>query len=235
MSMFMTEGEGGAYVLTVTGIAVLAAVAVLMWILGFLSLIGEKRFAKRQPVILALLILLSLLLSILPHAYIPVLNLPEGGYISLFSMLFLVMTGYFYGFKTGLCCSLSGGILIMAFQAGGFYSVLSAVSGYILSYGALGLAGIFHKNKRQGLFIGYTSGAIFRYVFAVISLSMNRPLSGALLLGAQTILTEALATMILIKLPPVASAFMGLKLRALPDGENTPVKKKKTPEKVYEE
>jgi hypothetical protein len=64
---------------------------------------------------------------------------------------------------------------------------------------------------------------------------MNRPLSGALLLGAQTILTEALATMILIKLPPVASAFMELKLRALPDGENTPVKKKKTPEKVYEE
>ena len=92
-----------------------------------------------------------------------------------------------------------------------------------LGFGALGLAGFF-ANKKHGLQIGYIVAVFGRYVFAVISgvvfFGAYAPegtpaIVYSLTYNATYIVPEAIATLIVISLPPVAKALAQVKKNAL--------------------
>ena len=104
-----------------------------------------------------------------------------------------------------------------------FYTIPQMLLDYPLAFGALGLAGFF-AGKKHGLQIGYVVGVLGRYVFHVIS--------GVVFFGAYApegtpaiiyslgyqatyIVPEAIATLIVISLPPVAKALAQIKKSAL--------------------
>lgn len=91
----------------------------------------------------------------------------NGGSITLFSMFFVCIVGYWYGPVVGIASSLAYSLLQMIT---GLYVVhpLQVILDYPLAFGALGLSGFFYK-KKNGLLIGYIVGVFGRLVFHCIS------------------------------------------------------------------
>jgi thiamine transporter len=116
---------------------------------------SEMRLMVRKLVLSAMCIALAFVLS-----WIVVFRMPQGGSVTLASMLFVALVGYWCGFRAGLTAGIAYGLLRMAF--GGFIvTPVQAALDYVVAYGALGgLAGVL-KGKRfgsYGLYIGYTAG-----------------------------------------------------------------------------
>ena len=97
---------------------------------------------------------------------IKVFSFPTGGSITLCSMLFAALPGYFFGAGAGIVAGIAYGVL--QFILGPY--ILTPVQ-VLLDYGAfaaLGLAGIFADRKR-GLEIGYVIGCIGRFLCSFLS------------------------------------------------------------------
>ena len=73
-------------------------------------------------------------------------SLPNGGSITLFSMLIVCLVGYWYGPKVGIIAALAYGGL--QFITGSYVVHPAQVLLYFpLAFGALGLSGFFSKSK----------------------------------------------------------------------------------------
>ena len=116
----------------------------------------------KQLVYSAVAIALAVVCSMIKFA-----NLPMGGSVTLFSMLFIALIGYWYGPYVGLMTAVAYGLVQFVMEPI-FYTVPQMILDYPLAFGALGLAGFF-ANKKHGLQIGYIVAVFGRYVFAVIS------------------------------------------------------------------
>ena len=94
-------------------------------------------------------------------------RMPMGGSVTPFSMLFIVLAGYWLGPVYGVLAGVSKGLLD---TATGAYVVapFQYVLDYLLAFGALGLAGFFRK-WRFGLQVGYVVGVLGRFVFVFLS------------------------------------------------------------------
>lgn len=104
-----------------------------------------------------------------------------------------------------------------------FYTLPQMLIDYPLAFGALGLSGFF-AGKKHGLTLGYLSGVIGRYVFAVISgvvfFGAYAPEGTPALLyslgyNASYLVPEAIVTLIIISIPAVAKALGQVKKNAL--------------------
>lgn len=127
----------------------------------------------------AVLIALGTVLALLT-TFIPPLNLPYGGSITVFAMVPLVAIGYMYGAKWGLLAGVVYGLLQMVlgatsgvFQgAEAYVAIFSALLDYIVAYMVIGLSGMF-KNKIKNPVVAIALGAlvvcILRYLMHVIS------------------------------------------------------------------
>lgn len=126
----------------------------------------------------AIMVALAFGLSLLPK-FIPFLNLPWGGSITLFSMLPIVVYSIRNGVKNGLLCSfaysltqLAQGIFMDGLLGWGLTPVMlisCMFLDYIGAFTVIGFAGMFRKNEMKG-WIGGTVSVIFvRYVLHVIS------------------------------------------------------------------
>ena len=103
MSLFLNQ-EDGYYSLTPAGMAAFAALIVILVLLtAFLSKKENadggkpKAFSARQLVFSSAALALGFITS-----YIKVIDMPWGGSVTLCSMLFVVLIGYWYGPKIGL-------------------------------------------------------------------------------------------------------------------------------------
>lgn len=75
-------------------------------------------------------------------------SLPNGGSITLFSMLFVCLVGYWYGPCTGITAAVAYGIL--QFITGPYVvHPLQVILDYPLAFGLLGISGFF-SNSRNG-------------------------------------------------------------------------------------
>jgi thiamine transporter len=145
-------------------------------------------------------------------------SLPFGGSITLFSMLFICYIGYLYGLKVGLMTGIAYGMLQFIIEPY-LYHPMQVLLDYPLAFGCLGLAGIFH-NQKYGLLKGYILGVIGRYLCHVISgyvffrswtpEGMN-PWYYTITYNATYIVPEAIATIVLISLPPVLAGMVYVK------------------------
>ena len=156
-------------------------------------------------------------LSILTNQ-IKLFHLPLGGSITLFSMLFATLIGFYLGPKWGLTSCFAIGILNIIF-GGYIIHPIQLLLDYIFAFTSLGLSG-FLKDCKNGLLKGYTIGIFFRYVFSSISgyvffssyapESMN-PLIYSLLYQLEYIGIEGFITIVILIIPAVKHKIYNLR------------------------
>ncbi|MCM1143623.1 MAG: energy-coupled thiamine transporter ThiT [Blautia sp.] len=163
------QAEDGYYALTKSGtIAFMVIVALLIVSIAFLikretaseKPRKQKVFSARQLAFSAMAIALGFITS-----YIKIVHMPWGGSITLCSMLFVTLIGYWYGPAVGLVAGFAYGFLQFV-QTGASYilSPTQACMDYILAFAALGLSGLFYR-KTNGLIKGYLFAIFMRGVF----------------------------------------------------------------------
>lgn len=178
----------------------------------------SRKFTTRQLVFSAAAMALATVTSM-----ITVFQLPMGGSATLFSMLFIVLIGYWYGPKAGLMTGFAYGLLQFVLDPV-FYSVPQMIVDYPLAFGALGLSGFF-SNKKHGLQIGYIAGIFGRFIFAFLSgllffaayaegSGMSAPVYSICYNGSY-IAAEGVVTLIILCIPPVANGLNYVKKMAL--------------------
>lgn len=163
----------------------------------------------------------AMALGLITSEFIPTISLPMGGSITLFSMLFITLIGYWYGLGAGLTTALAYGLLQFVLDPK-FVSFGQLLLDYVLAFGALGLSGIF-SNKKHGLILGYITGVAGRYIFATIAGVViwgiyappeMSPLVYSLTYQATYIVPELVLTLILLALPPVKKGLEAVKKMA---------------------
>ncbi len=219
MSFFIKEVDGDLVLQTGGYIVAAVILAVLILIAGLLlSKRGErKKMSAKQLAFCAVALALAMVTSM-----IKIFRFPFGGSITLFSMLFICLIGYFYGPGTGILTAVAYGVL--QFILGPYiYTPIQVIVDYPLAFGALGLAGLFWKS-RNGLLKGYIIGVVGRWVFSVISGWVFfgeyawdgwAALPYSLCYNGAYIFAEAIITIILISIPPVKKAINYVKNMAL--------------------
>ncbi len=229
MSLFLNQ-EDGYFSLTTAGeVAVIVLIAVLVILTAVIRTkvkdTGEQKkstFSTKQLVFSAVALALGFAAS-----YIKIVHMPWGGSITLCSMLFVTMIGYWYGPKIGLTAAFAYGLLQFV-QGGGSYilSPLQACLDYIFAFAALGLSGFFYKQK-NGLLKGYLVAILVRGLFHSIGgylywmdyMPDNFPKSLTAIYpfayNYAYILGEGILTVIVMMLPPVKKAIEKVKEMAL--------------------
>lgn len=148
--------------------------------------------------------------------------MPMGGSVTLLSMLFVCLIGYWFGPKYGLITGAAFGLLQFILNPY-MVSIPQVLLDYPLAFGALGLSGFF-CNKKYGLQIGYVVGVLGRFVFSTLSgvvffasyapEGMNPWVYSSLYQGTY-LGAEGILTLILISLPPVTRALNTIKRQAV--------------------
>ena len=225
MNNFFASPEGawgdGSVRLTTTGIIIVASVIALLVVIA--AVIRQKNASKKtalttkQLVYSAMAIALSLVCSM-----IKIWNMPMGGSVTLLSMLFIALIAYWYGPYVGIMTAVASGLVQFVIEPI-FYTIPQMLLDYPLAFGALGLAGFFHK-KKFGLQIGYLVGVSGRFVFSTVSgvvffasfapESMH-PLLYSMGYQASYLIPEAVITLVIISIPPVSKALADVKKQAV--------------------
>lgn len=145
------------------GQLVTAAVALVLLLVGVGLVIGKNRKkATRMLVFSAMAIALATILS-----FLKIVELPQGGSITLFSMFAITLIGYFYGPAQGILCGVAYGLIQLVIDPYVVHPVQLLVD-YPLAFGMLGLSGFLNK-RPDGLLAGYILGVFGRLVMAIIS------------------------------------------------------------------
>ena len=222
---FFTTTEGawddGSVRLTTIGVILVAIVILALVVVPAITKHSKSenkaKLTTKQLTYSAVALALAMVCSMIKFA-----NLPMGGSVTLCSMLFIVLIGYWFGPYVGLTTAFAYGLLQFVVEPI-FYTLPQMLIDYPLAFGALGLAGFF-AGKKHGLQLGYLVGVIGRYIFAVIS--------GVVFFGAYApegtpaivyslgynatyIVPEAVITLIIISIPAVSKALAQVKKRAL--------------------
>ena len=222
---FFTTTEGawddGSVRLTTIGVVLVAIVILALVVVPAITKHSKSenkaKLTTKQLTYSAVALALAMVCSMIKFA-----NLRMGGSVTLCSMLFIVLIGYWFGPYVGLTTAFAYGLLQFVVEPI-FYTLPQMLIDYPLAFGALGLAGFF-AGKKHGLQLGYLVGVIGRYIFAVIS--------GVVFFGAYApegtpaivyslgynatyIVPEAVITLIIISIPAVSKALAQVKKRAL--------------------
>ena len=206
------------YVLKTAGYVALTVLFIaVLYSAVFLSNKREKKSTNtKQLVFCAMIVALGTVAS-----FLKVYEFPFGGTITLCSMLFVCLAGYFYGPSTGIITGCAYGILQLITQPFIVYP-LQVMVDYIFAFSALGLSGLFYKAK-NGLLKGYLLGVFGRYVFAVISgwIFFSEyawqgwaALPYSLVYNGIYIAAEALLTVIIISVPSVKKGLERIKINS---------------------
>ena len=151
-------------------------------------------------------------------------KMPYGGSVTLFSMLFICLIGYWYGVRAGIMTGLAYGIL-QFIQEPYVLSLFQVCCDYVLAFAGLGLAGLFSKSK-NGLVKGYLLGILVRGLFHVIggylywmdympeSFPQQLAMLYPIVYNYSYILAEGILTLIVISLPPVKKGLTQIKALA---------------------
>ncbi len=208
----MDEEWGNYFELTGAGYGILiACMAALLLAACFLS--GKTKEGKKIKLGTKQLVFSSMAMALaMVTSMIKLVDMPMGGSVTLFSMFFICLIGYWYGLKGGLMTAVAYGFLNLIVDP---YIIRfpQMLRDYIFAFVALGLSGIFSKS-RYGLLKGYVAGVLGRYFFTFLSgmiffgsyassYNMTAPVY-SLVYNGSYIGLEALFTLMLAALPPVS-------------------------------
>ncbi|MFA5522771.1 MAG: energy-coupled thiamine transporter ThiT [Tissierellales bacterium] len=219
LEVFLSE-NGGKYDLTVLGYVAVALIALLAF--GLIFLLKSKKEKEEKKIDTKKLAFSSMLIAVgFVASYLKLFSMPFGGSVTLFSMLFIALAGYWYGTKTGLLVAFTYGLLqflqgpyIINFWQVGF--------DYIFAFTALGLSGLF-RHKKHGLILGYLFAIVARgffhslggYLFYMSWIPDNYPQSLVsiypLVYNYSYILAEGALTVVVLFIPALRKAIERVK------------------------
>lgn len=221
MSFFATpvpdEWGGVTYQLTGAGYAALVSLTLILLLAGCALFGTRKSMSAKQLSFSAMAMALATVTSMLK-----LFELPMGGAVTLLSMLFVALVGYWYGLGAGLTACFAYGVLQLIL---GPYiiSLPQMLVDYPLAFGALGLSGAFSKSK-HGLIKGYLLGVLGRYFFSFLSgwifFGMYAPenfpnaVAYSLAYNGSYLGAEAAITLAILAIPPVQKAMAHVKQMA---------------------
>ena len=163
MSIFFNYSKAdGSYMPTMAGYVLLVAVLLAILIIGAVLTGRGRKASAKQIAFSGVAIALGTVTSM-----IKIFEFPMGGSLTLFSMLFVTLVGYWYGTRAGITASVAYGILQLVLWPY-IINPVQPIVDYVLAFGALGLSGVFH-NSKNGLVKGYILAVIGRYFFAFLS------------------------------------------------------------------
>ncbi len=212
MSLFLVyDADRYEYILQPGGYVLMAVILVAL-IIAAGAVVGRQKKASVMDTKTLVFCSMAIALATVT-SFIRLASLPFGGSITLFSMLFISIIGYFYGLKTGLITGVAYGVLQLI-TGPYIYAPLQVLLDYPLAFGALGLSGLF-SNKKHGLQLGYAVAVLGRYICHVISgyvffaeyapEGMN-PFVYTVVYNSTYIVPELIATLIVISIPAVSQA-----------------------------
>lgn len=216
----VTDEWGTTYQLTTAGYTALVLVMIALLLLACFigGSIKKPHFSTRQLVFSAMAIAAAMVTS-----FIKLIDMPMGGSVTLLSMLFICLIGYWYGLGAGLMTAVAYGFLQLVIDPY-IMSVPQMLTDYIFAFGALGLSGLFTKTK-GGLIKGYLAGVLGRYFFSFLSgmiffgtygadYGMSAPIYSLAYNGAY-LGAEAVLTIVILCLPPIKKVMVQLKRMAV--------------------
>lgn len=216
LKIITTDGS-----LTTAGYVMCIAILIAL-ILAAVLLTGKntrKKISSKQLVYCGVAMALAYVTS-----YLKLFKLPFGGSVTLFSMLFICLIGYWYGPKMGIITGLAYGIL-QFLQEPYVLTLFQVCCDYIFAFAALGLSGLFYKSK-NGLLKGYILAVFVRGVFHSLGgylywmeyIPDNFPKALTqlypIIYNYSFLLAEAALTIIVIMLPPTKKALLQVKKAA---------------------
>ena len=151
-----------AFFESTAGKATVIAVIVVLLLLIMIGGKNEKKTDVRALTVSALMIALATVLG-----QIKVFEMPQGGAVTLFSILPIAVCGYLLGTRRGVMAGFCVGLINLIFGPYVIHPV-QLLMDYPIAFGAVGLAGLT-RNSSNGLTKGYIIGIIARYICAVMS------------------------------------------------------------------
>lgn len=149
--------------ISLTTWAILAGLVILGVVL-FIMTRDKKKWSTRMLANASLCIALAFILS-----YVKLYEMPQGGSVTLASMLPIFMFAYAYGVGPGLAVGFAYGLLQFV-QGGWFVHPIQFLLDYPLAFAMLGFAGIARKlPDRWGMVPGIALGAFMRFLCAFIT------------------------------------------------------------------
>lgn len=215
--------EDGYYYLTGAGTALMVVLAAAALILAALALRKKENAGKPFSIKTLTFCAMAMALAFVT-SYIKVLGMPYGGSITLFSMLFICLIGYWYGPKAGILTGFAYSIL-QFLQEPYILTPLQVCLDYFFAFAALGVSGFF-RNRKNGLVIGYLAGAFARglchtiggYLFWMAYMPDNFPKAFTsvypIVYNYSYIGLEAVITVIVLSVPAVKKAMERVKTMA---------------------
>ncbi len=147
---------------SVGGQAVSIATIVLLFAVILYSGKGKPADARAMA-ISAMLVALSIILD-----QLVLFRLPQGGSVTVFSMVPIVLCSYFFGVRRGLMAGMCVGIIDLIFNPYVIHPVQLLLD-YPLAFGALAIGGVLAGQKKHAIVKCYVLGLFCRYVCAVLS------------------------------------------------------------------
>lgn len=225
MNNFWVTPEGawgdGSVHLTAAGCILVAVLIGLLLIAA--AFIRQRLAAKKASLTTKQLVFSAVAIAIaVVCSMIKLFEMPMGGSITMLSMLFIVIIAYWYGPYVGIMTAIAYGLVQFVMEPI-FYTVPQMLLDYPLAFGALGMAGFFHK-KKLGLQIGYVVGVLGRFIFSTLSGVIffasyapegMHPLVYSMGYQASYLVPEAIVTLLLISIKPVSAALARVKSQAV--------------------
>ena len=149
--------------ITLTTWSILSGLIILGIVL-FIMTHYHQKWTTRMMANASLCIALSFILS-----YVKLCEMPQGGSVTLASMLPLLMFAYAYGVAPGMMIGFSYGLL-QFIQGGWFVHPIQFLLDYPLAFSMLGFAGIARKlPERFGMLFGVLLSVILRFLCAFLT------------------------------------------------------------------
>ncbi len=152
---------------------------------------------------------------------IKVFSFPTGGAITLCSMLFATLPGFFFGPTVGIAAAVAYGILQFIIEPY-MLTPVQVILDYVLGFGAFGISGFF-SNRKNGLVYGYLAACALRWFFTFLSGWVFfgeyawegwNPAAYSAVYNIIYIGAEAVITCVLLQVPAMFDAFARVKVSA---------------------
>jgi thiamine transporter len=206
--MEISEIFVGLTELTPTTLSILGALvlfAILFFILG-----PKAKFTTKAIVYGGLCVAIAFVLS-----YIRLYRWPQGGSITLVSMLPIFIYAYIFGPAAGVVAGAACGVLQLI-QDPYILHPVQVMLDYIIAFAALGLAGFSRKNILWGIAIGgfgrffssFLSGVIFFGSYAPEGMN---PIVYSILVNGLVLGTDSLICLVVCLIPRVQHMIQSLK------------------------
>lgn len=202
------------FVTSLPGQLILAGIILLLF-LGILLSGRKKKADTRAMVVSALLVALSIALN-----QLVLFRMPQGGSVTAFSMLPIVLCACLLGVRRGLMAGISVGLLDLLFNPYVVHPVQLLLD-YPLSFGALALSGLIFAGTGK-LIPSYLFGLFCRYCCVVLSgiifFGMYAPegfnaVTWSLWYNVTYLGAEGIFTVILLAVPAFRNAFFRIRSR----------------------